>query len=233
MKKKKKLMVALGIFIMALFIPLSVYAAPKYAPLKKMPRTSVSMSGVVTEKGYDFTTPSYDIPIKMTATSSNPKVAAVKVSNIYDPYMKKYYSGYEVIRKGYGKTTINVKVVLAGKQYKNSCKYTFNKYANPFSSLKIGNANYTKNMKSPALELTKSKLRGKLSFKLKKGYKITNATCLYGSYDTAPGMQYKKIKNNAKLPSNTKSITLYLQNTKTKATFAVQIMEKGFFYELE
>ena len=45
--------------------------------------------------------------------------------------------------------------------------------------------------------------------------------------------EYKKIKNNAKLPSNTKSITLYLQNTKTKATFAVQIMEKGFFYELE
>lgn len=209
-------MVLWSILVLAFCAQISVHAASNANPLKEMPsKTSVTV-GVPLGTGCDFFTPEYTSNFTMTATSSNKKVATVKVYNFERE--GKYSKGYMVTRKGYGSTNIKVTVKIGKKTYTKTCKYTFYKYSNPFSSLKIGKNTYTKKMSSSTLKLAQSKLSGKISIKLKKGYKLKYIFCYYGGNYTQ-----KQLKNNAKLPANVQSIYITIQNTKTKTNFAVCI----------
>ncbi|MGN0353543.1 MAG: hypothetical protein ACI4EI_00540 [Muricoprocola sp.] len=127
--------------------------------------------------------------VKVSVTSSNNKVATGYV----DPkhYDANGYEGYEqyicadVIPKGPGKATITIKVTTNGKTTTKSLKYHFVTYKNPFSTFKIAgkeNASQFNKLKKVSLKnsvywLFNGKIgAGKLTYKVKKGYKIISFT---------------------------------------------------------
>lgn len=203
-----------SMLILASCVQISASAAAN--PLKNMPKRAESIVSAPMGTGCDFFTPAYDSDFEMIATSSNKKVATVKVYSF--SYGGKYTKGYMIIRKGYGTTNIKVTVKLGGKTYKKTCKYTFYKYSNPFTSFKIGKTNYTKRLNTYELTVPQSKLKGKVSIKIKKGIKIKRIFCWRKS-----GVYRKDIKNNSKLPSKTYQLCIEMLDTKRNKIFNVRI----------
>ena len=220
---KKKMMTFISVFVLALSLTcMNVSAAVSKNPLSNWSAKDVkSVVSAETAKGCDYYTPKYSKNFKMTATSSNKKVATVKVYNFKDG--KKYSKGFEVIQKGYGTTTIKVKVVKDGKTYTKSCKYTFYKYKNPFTTFKINGKGYKATLdKKHNFALKKDRLKGKVTYKLKSGYKIQEIV----AYSYAPSFKAKNIKSGSTLPKNTDSLLVTVKNKKTGANTDIWIYLK-------
>lgn len=180
------------------------------APLDKLPtRKTVQVCARQTgQLGWDFSLPKYTEDYSITVTSSNPSVATVVVCSYKDYFTYNgkpvYQKGYMLKRKGYGKTTITVNVKLGGKTYKKSCEYNYVKHKNPFSSLKIGSKNYV-GYANKECEIILSKISsGKLSYKLKQGYKIEEIRVVYKSGENQS--KFKVLKNGENVPSGTNFI---------------------------
>lgn len=219
MKKQKNRIgkIFLMAFLLAAFWQTGALAAN---PLAQMPKTSKVVKSAQVGTGCDFFTPVYSKDFVMKAVSSNKKVATVKVYN-FGNEEEGYSKGYLVKFKGYGTTNIKVTVKINGKTYKKTCKYTYYKYKNPFSTFKIGNKNFTSTMnKKYEFYTTKAKLSGKLSYKLKSGYKIMYIYARLSDYTM------KKMKNGKKLPADTTSLWMSVQNKKTGLNTAIVIRAK-------
>ena len=90
-----------------------------------------------------------------------------------------------------GKTTVTFNVKYKGKTVKAKTKVEIRKYVNPFKSLKIGSKNYASKFKeNPYCTLTKT-AKGKMTIKLKSGYKIKGIS----TYNGNDGSGYKILKN--------------------------------------
>ena len=79
MSKKRRIVLFISALVMIICMQVSVHAASNSNPLKNMPTESVSIAGAATGEGCNFFTPQYKSNFKMKATSSNKKVATVKV----------------------------------------------------------------------------------------------------------------------------------------------------------
>lgn len=229
MKKQNNIIKAGTIFMMLLLmmlIPISVHAAesrPSTNPLADMSTKHVKVVvSAPTGMGCDYFTPCYNTDFQMTATSSNKKVATVKV---YDFKREQGYSkGYEVIRKGYGTTTIKVTVKIKNKTYTKACKYTYYKYKNPFVSFKIGKNDHTSMLnKKYQFNVAPEKLTGKLSYKLKTGYKVVYMMGDKKQTDFSKPPERIKLKNSTKIPSNVETIWIRVENTKTKLRTTIRL----------
>lgn len=168
-----------------------------------------------TGKGADYFTPTYKKNFTMTAKSSNPKVAKVEIYNYTDEEAGTYSKAFEVIQKGYGSTNITVTVKKDGKTYTKTVKYTFHKYENPFSSFKIGAKNYTSKLdKKYEITLNSKDAKGKVNYKLKKGYKLV-------SFNAYTDVATKALKNGSDFPDTTVNALIIVENTKLKANTAI------------
>lgn len=228
MKRAKKWNVLwIALFVMAILQVHTVGAAVKN-PLADMPANSTIQVSAPMGKGCDYYTPVYSKKFTMTAKSSNPKVATVEVCDFTDrnPQTGKvigYSKGYLTTRKGYGKTTITVTVKLNGKTYKKSCVYNYLKYVNPFSSFKIGSTNYTGTM-NKKYEIKTGKIpAGKISYKLKSGYKIERIWAdVRTKVKEENGYVISKsvdLKNGQKVPANTAILNVWVKDKKGRSIF--------------
>lgn len=211
-------------------LPTNIQAATKN-PLAKMPKTKKTIVNtqeylkIVHTPYVNFYTPDYKNKIDLKATSSNKKVATVKVHKFHEDNM--YSAGYSIKCKKPGKATIKVTAQVNGKTYKKSCTYVFEKYKNPFSSFKIGNKNYTSKLnKGENADIKTTYFKGKLSYKAKSGYKITKITAFREN-----GASYT-VKNNSKLKSDTTGFVIKYQNKKSKIKGTIGINDDvmDFYY---
>lgn len=219
MKTKKKLLVTILIAALTMLAStVSVLAATKN-PLAKMPRQVGSVASEincvsVTNKTA-FYTEAYNSKVSISVKNSNPKVADVQYySTKLDVNGKLKNCGYFGVRyKKTGTTTITVTVKVNGKTYKRSCKYTFYKYTNPFKLFKKGNKNITAEFKSAPSASVYSDVKGKYSYRLKNGYKVTRI--LY--WDQR--FRGHEVKNISQVPSNPRRLYLTIENTKKNYLF--------------
>ncbi len=184
--------------------------------------------GIMHSKGADFITKEFSQKIKISATSSNSKIAKVD-AGVEKTYDKKYYAYCYFVPKKEGTTNITIKVTVGKKTYTYKTKLSCYNWTAPFSSFKIGSTDYLSTIKAnksykfltssygkeiASFKKVKAKLTGKLAIKLKSGYKIKKISVFTndgkGHYDS------KTIKNNSKLPKYTSSITVYVYDTKKK-----------------
>ena len=112
-----------------------------------------------------------------------------------------------------GTTTVKVTVKVNGKSYTKSCKYTFYEYANPFASIKKGTKNLTSQFKKGPTGRIYTRLKGKYSYRLKKGYKVTRI--LYWDQQ----MMGHIVNNISQVPSDARRIYLTIKNTKKNYLF--------------
>lgn len=220
-KKKFIKFLLLGVMLIGMTLPTQKVCAAK-KPFDDLPKKITFYDSLPMEKGCDYLTPFYKSKVKLTAKSTNKKVAKVKVYNF--EYLsregkKEYYSGYELNWKKNGSTTIKLKAKVGKKTYTKNVKYTKLPYKNPFSSFKIGKKQYAKIFNKNYMA-NAEKIDGKMSYKLKKGYKVTRITAYYerdGSYLN------KKVKNNKSLPSNTTMVIIETKNIKNKLPIYMSI----------
>lgn len=229
MRKTKKTWLAIlfSTVIMALLLGVTAQAAVQnpFQPSKKygghLP--SYHQRQILSSfwpKGGDFSTPGYKKDFEMKAVSANKKVATVKVETrkVGDRYRKYLY----VIAKGAGKTEIQITVKIKGKTYKKTFPYQVYKYENPFSSFKVNGKNYASklNKLKKGHKVATGSVRyaswippeGKLSYKLKKNYKIQWLEAVGEDGEILSGAQ-----NNQVLPEGCKGFWIGYENTKTKA----------------
>ena len=124
--------------------------------------------------------------------NSNKKVATVK------PYK---YAGevfVGVTPRKPGKTTVSFTAKVNGKKKNYKCVVTVKKYVNPFSSLKVGSTSITKKFNNKTaidISVNGTKKNQKVSFKLKKGWKLDWG----GYYKAFDGSNNKVVKNGTKI----------------------------------
>lgn len=223
MKKKRKMYLCFTAVVLSLLMGIGVQAATN--PFGKIPVSATkNIVSSLAWIGPDYVTPRYSQKIKMKVTSSNKKVADVKVFDCpKDEYNNGWAKSFGVRRKGYGTTYIKATVTVGKKTYKKTFKYTFYKYKNPFSEFKINGKKYTSKLNKMTIKksdgawyygkpIRLGEKTGKLSYKLKKGYKITD---IWIHNESTSKM--KKIKNNQKIPKGYKLLYIYFMDTKTKA----------------
>lgn len=216
MKKVFKLLSIIIIaFSMILSTPQINTQAATRNPLQKMPKTKKTIVNtqeyLEMQNGHyvNFCTPDYKKKVELKATSSNKKVATVKVYKYHEDNM--YSAGYKINCKKSGKTTIKVTAKVNGKTYKKSCTYVFEKYKNPFTSFKIDGKNYASKMnKGGNPHVDKTLIQGKLSYKVNSNYKIIRIVAEQEDVGTYI------VKNNNKLKANTLGFEIEYQNKKTK-----------------
>ena len=115
--------------------------------------------------------------------SSNPKVATLS---------KFEYEGtaYVAIEpKSPGKTTVTFNLKHNGKTIKAKVAVTVLKYVNPFKSLKIGTKSCASLFKKTDMAHTYKTLKGRITYKLKKGWKLRTVS----SYNGSNGSDYKHL----------------------------------------
>ena len=110
-----------------------------------------------------------------------------------------------------GTTTVSFNVKYKGKTIKAKTKVIARKYVNPLKSLKIGSVNFTSQFKKTGHITLNRPLKGKLSIKLKAGYKILEMNV----YSWSGGSTMKKVKNNK---------NVYVPKGKT---LSIQVLPKG------
>lgn len=206
----------LSILFSVTFVIHDVRAASN--PLAKMPQKTELMEKTRRYKGCDYLTPKYKTKVVMTAKSTNTKIVKVKAYN-YKSSEGKYYSGYEVYPVGPGKASIQVTAKVGGKTYKKTCACTCYKYVNPFKSLKLGAKGYQDKYEKETVFTTNQKyLSGKLLYQLKADYSITDIWVSWEKKNEDGTIDFgsKKIKNRAKLPAYTTSLSMAVKNKKTK-----------------
>lgn len=220
--KTKRTLVILRTFVLlsvlALFSALGVHAAEN--PLASIPtKNYIITDGVVRGTGCDYYTPAYSKKIRLTVTSSNKKVVTAKVYNFTNELDGKtqYFAGYETTRKGWGKATLTIKLKVGSRTYTRKQTVTYQKYTTPFSSFKIGNTSYLSTFKKYQYADVAKIPSGKLSYTLKKGYKMKEISALVGSSATAatPGdIKTVKLKKGQKVPKNTLNLYLVVEDSK-------------------
>lgn len=150
---------------------------------------------------------STDCTIDMASVKSSKSKVAVLISET-DKNGRIYYS---VKAKKAGKTTLTMKVQLAGKQeyVKKTIKVTVKKYAPAVKTLKIGKTNFSKRLKSTFFIEQKKDVSGKLVVKAKNGWKIKSIELMDNNLNT------KKVKNNQKIRmTDGDSLTVYFKKGK-------------------
>lgn len=145
----------------------------------------------------------------------NSKILSVKMAK--DDQLP--YDILSMTGKKAGTTTVSFKMKVNGTWKSYSVKVTVRKYENPFSSIKIGSKNYTSKFKNSRVLISKSNLKGKLSIKLKSGWKLE--------------VIYKYTPNGATKLKNNQSVTLkkndgsklmiLLKNTKQNYEFPITV----------
>lgn len=113
--------------------------------------------------------------------SSNPKVATVS---------KFEYQGtmyVAVAPKSPGKTDVTFRVKHNGKTIKAKVAVTILKYVNPFKALKIGSKSIASLFKKTNMAHATKALKGKITYKLKKGWKLHTISC----YNAKDGSNFK------------------------------------------
>ena len=155
-------------------------------------------------EGYDVGFRSYSADKKKitNVSSSNPSVATAGAMHYGS------YYGLQVQINSVGTTKISYKI--NGK--KRSVNYVVKEYANPFASLKVGGKDCTAafnpgSVKNSVGYIVSGPLSGKLSVKLKKGWKLVKAW--------VPGRSIKYVKNGGKV-SKTRTIGFYIKKGKQK-----------------
>ena len=150
--------------------------------------------------------------------NSNTKVAEVRTDMIGDNYGKLL----SVTPKKAGTAKITFKLKINGKWKAYTMKIKAYNYQNPFSSLKIGGKNYTSKHNNVNFFETTKAISGKLSYKLKKGYKLNNILI----YDINNGKVLKqKIKNNTKITlKKGTQISFEIRDTKRKVNTGIGIV---------
>jgi uncharacterized protein YjdB len=119
----------------------------------------------------------------VTWKSSNPKVATVS---------KFEYQGtmyVAVAPKSPGKTDVTFRVKHNGKTIKAKVAVTILKYVNPFKALKIGSKSIVSLFKKTNMAHATKALKGKITYKLKKGWKLHTISC----YNAKDGSNYKNL----------------------------------------
>ena len=160
---------------------------------------------------YSFTTKKKLTNVK----SSNPKVLTAKASG------KKYMT---LVTKKPGIAKLTYK--LNGK--KKTTTIVVKNYTNPLKTFKVGNQNCASQYKNRCDGYTSSldkyeNIIGKVTVKPNKNWKIKTmkAFCLGG---------FKTIKNKSKLPSETTTVQLIMQNTKTKVLQRIYLYAGDPYY---
>lgn len=202
--------------------PQKVLAATN--PLSGIPTKRTFYSSVIIGKGDDFITKQLSTNFKLTATSSNKKVATVKVHN-FEFLPGKYSKGIEITKKKYGTTKIKLTAVCGKTTFRKTITFTHKKYANPFSTLKINEKNYISKVKTNhTITAGANALRGKLQFKLKKGYKVVRIFALGQNTSTANPYDVvnKTMKNNGTLPSGCSDVTFIIKD-KNNVSFNIML----------
>ena len=110
-----------------------------------------------------------------------------------------------------GTTNVTYNVKYEGKTIKAKTKVILRKYVSPLKSFKIGSTNYTSKIKKTGHLRVDKALKGKLSIKLKSGYKIHAISI----YSWSGGSSPKTGKNNktVKVPKG--------------KTLSIQVLPKG------
>ena len=143
----------------------------------------------------------------ISVKSSNSKV--LKIEN-------KSSSGFGFVVKKGGKATVTAKVKIKGKTYTLKKKYTVID-DKPFEYIKYGNKNIYKGKEYVENCLYKPKSGKKISWKLKKGYQLLNAT-----YDSGYPSKLKKCKNGQKLKLKKGGTTIVTFDIRTPENHKIQ-----------
>lgn len=162
----------------------------------------------------------YPLEVK-DVKSSNTKVAGVKIDVNGDNYGKVLV----IMPKKAGTAKISFKLKINGTWKAYTMKIKTFKYQNPFSSIKIGNSKYTSKFnKTNSVKVSAKQLSGKLSYKLKKGYKINNIMIV----DDNSGQVIKNgVKNNSKITVKKGDLLVFIVTyTKQKYNLAYAIKVK-------
>ena len=145
------------------------------------------------ERGYNWYLPGVKSTKSITKLkSSNKKVATVGTIKIDGTVY------VQVIPKKTGKTTVSFTAKVNGKKKNYKCVATVKKYVNPFSSIKVGSTSFTKKLNTrdfTYIKLKETKKNQKVSFKLKKGWKLDWA----GYYKSSDFSDFKTVKNGTKI----------------------------------
>lgn len=184
----------ISILAMAILTPMNAFAAKVKAPVCEKSKTVYFTHDTVDGTGDVFETASSFLFIKnmnkdvaradfVGVKSSNPKVAVVPYGNYAGEnsriiglrILPKYRSdGSRYTFKNNEKATVTFTLRQNGKSYKLKCRVTL-KRMNPLTTLKIGKANYAKQVKyysAKALNAPASGGKVKLQIKANKRYKI-------------------------------------------------------------
>lgn len=141
--------------------------------------------------------------------SSNKKVATVK--KVPHPY------GVMVCLspKKPGKTVITFDIIYNNKRIHRKSKVYVWKQKNPFKSFKLGKKSYTKKYKNDDIYTVEKAIKGKLSYRLKKGWKLAFAELRDDMNETSK--KYKKAKNKtfSIKPGQSLILTLVYKNNWT------------------
>lgn len=162
--------------------------------------------------------------VKISVTNSNKKVASVWVGK--DLKGVQPSASVNVLPKTPGKTTVTIQFTVNGKVYKKVLKYTYAAYENPFSSFKVAGkekvSQFNKLKKDEENEgywdFTGKITAGKLSYKMKRGYKIINFSVGRSEDENNDGEEeYKilKVTNNFELKKGD-GISIRYKDLKTK-----------------
>lgn len=198
MKKTKKLVLFLMMFVMLMASGTVASAKVKityHLPKEKMNRILDGRVWVGEDVNVRY---GKNDKVKVSATSSNKKVAAIHVQK----------GLISVIPKGPGKATVTIKVTANGKTTKKALKYNYAAYKNPFTSFKISGKDRT----SQFDKFSKIKIEaGKLSYKVNSGFKIISFTAYRWGKDNDETL---KITNDFVLKKNDE-VCIEYKNLKT------------------
>ena len=137
--------------------------------------------------------------ISLDGVTSESDISKLKSSNKKVVSLSTFTYGDEVYiaiaPKKAGTTTVTFEYEYGGKTNKGKVKVTVLKYENPFKSLKIGSKDYASMFKDRSMINTGKALKGKLTIKLKDGWKLLNVC----SYNYKNGEDFKSLAVNKKI----------------------------------
>ncbi len=188
-------LVLLVVFLTGIFSA-SVVLADPYIPEKK----------VYYLDGTPGITYIYLNGVSKTSAITKLKTSKKSVAKVFKDVPDGSTAAVAILPKKAGTTTITFNVKYNGKTIKAKTKFIARKYTSPLKSFKVGSKNFTSKFKKTGHLHVDQALKGKLSIKLKPGYKINHISI----YSWSGGGSVKEPKNNktVKVP---KGKTLSLQ----------------------
>ena len=193
-------LVVLVVFLTGIFSA-SVVLADPYIPEKK----------VYYMDGTSGVTYIYLHGVTKTSAITNLKTSKKSVAKVFKDVPDGKTAAVAILPKKAGTTTITFKVKYNGKTIKGKTKFIARKYSSPLKSFKVGSKNFTSKFKKTGHLQVDKALKGKLSIKLKSGYKISQMSI----YSWSGGSFVKEPKNN-------KSV-----NVPKGKTLSVQVIPEG------